>query len=245
MQMADFFRLLQEDHRLKLCPLYAPRTVPNAALMPISDYVTVLRNVSTQSGSRRYKYADGLVNVRLTAKGVALPGNTHVLTVYRTCKRTCSNVAWMETVSVDNIKARRVQILFTSFRAVHTEACVPPGAKGRSKQLIAQHVAVKELMRVALTRPSDVEAGVVGVHTRSVGGMNTKLLEVAGDIQVDMARHASKSLRKVGREGTGDFDVMHRIIQDALQRCVGSQGSLDVARACVDAILHLKYVKSF
>ena len=138
-QMADFFRLLQEDHRLKLCPLYAPRTVPNAALMPISDYVTVLRNVSTQSGSRRYKYAEGLVNVRLTAKGAALPGNTHVLTVYRTCKRTCSNVAWMETVSVDNIRARRVQILFTSFCAVHTEACVPLGAKGRPKPLIAQH----------------------------------------------------------------------------------------------------------
>ena len=102
--MADFFAFLGSDG-VKLCPIYVERTRKSPWLEPLTDYVTVAKDVGTQSGSRRYKYAEGLVNLQVTKKGALLPDHTDVLTVFRSCHKGCTALAWIEKVTTTNIKS--------------------------------------------------------------------------------------------------------------------------------------------
>ena len=223
--MADLFAFLGSDG-VKLCPIYVERTRKSPWLKPLSDYVSVAKDVGTQSGSRRYKYAEGLVNLQVTKKGALLPDHTDVLTVFRSCHKGCTALAWIEKVTTTNIKERMLQVLFTSYRPsarYHTPTCVPLGTTERQKPLIAKHVAVKQLMRVHHTRPMDVEAGVVPIDLRA--GFNAELLQTLANVSVRMARDASSNIKRVGHEGLGDFDAIHHILQRELQKTIGDRRS--------------------
>jgi hypothetical protein len=108
-RMDRFLRFLETDDRVRFCPIFAPRTKPNSRLQPIADYITVFSDVATQAIPRKYKYAEGLANVQLTAKGDAhMEGHMTVVEVSRQCQ--CSAVKWHERVCVNDIRDRMVQV---------------------------------------------------------------------------------------------------------------------------------------
>ena len=131
-RMSQFHTLITEDDRMRLCPIFALRTIVCERLTPISDYATVFKSSGTR-GNTRYKYAEGLVNLRLTAKGDALRDDVRVLTVQRSCHKDCKAIAWTERVTVADIKEHNimVHVLFTSFLDTHSECCVPDKAETR------------------------------------------------------------------------------------------------------------------
>ena len=218
-RMADFVDFLRTEDCVRLCPIRAVKSVVPTEVKLLSDFVTVRKDVSTQSATRTYKYAEGLVNLHLTEKGVALGDAVRLITVHRTCCKGCGAVAWAERATVANIKARCLQVRFTSFdsAAVHTSVCVPDiTASQRSTPLIAQHIVAKTLSRVQQVRRMDLEAGVIPFDLNS--GMSSEELQFASTIPVRMVRDALKNARKVGREGLSDFDAIHRILYADLYR---------------------------
>ena len=217
-RMADFVDFLRTEDCVRLCPIRVVKSVVPTEVK-LSDFVTVCKDVSTQSATRTYKYAEGLVNLHLTEKGVALGDAVRLITVHRTCCKGCGAVAWAERATVANIKARCCQVRFTSFdsAAVHTSVCVPDiTASQRSTPLIAQHIVAKTLSRVQQVRRMDLEAGVIPFDLNS--GMSSEELQFASAIPVRMVRDALKNARKVGREGLSDFDAIHRILYADLCR---------------------------
>ena len=97
--MDAFLQFLDSDDRVKLCPIFALRTQPNKGLKPVSDYVTVFHNAATQTSSRTYKYAEGLTNLQLTAKGTTLRSTCDPKSLYTPyesgnseCRENCQPV---------------------------------------------------------------------------------------------------------------------------------------------------------
>ena len=222
--MAHFMRFLQSAHCLCLCPIYLVKTQPNTRLQPLSKYVTIAHDLHTkadgQTSPRRYKYAEGLVNLQLTSNAAGLRDDVQVVTVHRSCHKSCQSIAWQERASIADIRNRTVQVRFSSFfmqAELHTSVCVPDAtASQRTKPLVAQHVVAKGLCRVQQLRRMDLESGVVPINIRSL--MAPEVLQLAATISPRMARDAFKNTRKVGREGQGDFDVMHRILNTDVRR---------------------------
>ena len=93
-RMADFYKFLGADKRLRLCPLTMVRSTKNRRLQPFSDYVTVFQDVTTQSGSRTYKYSECFINLQLTVKGKALSPDTDLIRIERRCDKSCKS-CWM------------------------------------------------------------------------------------------------------------------------------------------------------
>jgi hypothetical protein len=222
--MDAFLQFLDSDDRVKLCPIFALRTQPNKGLKPVSDYVTVFHNAATQTSSRTYKYAEGLANLQLTAKGTTLRSDHMiVLEVQRSCQ--CSAVEWTERVSVKDIRDRKVQVRFTSVHGEHAYSCVADDAEKRCKPLIAKHVAVKSLSRAEQVKAMDIESGLVAVDLKSVV-LSAELMLQAKDVPYRMARNTIKNTRKVGREGKlQDFEVIKTMIQRDLLRHLGTDES--------------------
>ena len=218
-RMPDFVDFLRTVDCVRLCPIRVVKSAVSTEVKPLSDYVTVCKDVSTQTATRTYKYAEGLINLRLTEKGALLSNDVRLITVHRTCCKGCGAVAWAERATVASIKARCLHVRITSFdpAAVHTSACVPDStASQRPRPLIAQHVAAKALSRVQQVRKMDLEAGVVSFDLNS--GMSSEELKFASTIPARMVRDAFKNTRKVGREGLGDFEAIHRILYADLRR---------------------------
>ena len=214
---SDFFDFLCTSDCTRLCPLFCRRTAVAKELKPICEYITVSKDVSTQSGTRLYKYAEGLVNVELTAKGATLRDDLCVLTVERTCHKGCAAVGWTERVTVANIKDGFLQVRFSSLAPSHSVVCVPDcAASKRTKPLIAQHVAIKQISRVQQVRLMDVESNVLPFDLSA--SMSPALLKQARAVPPSMARDAFRNTRRVGREDSGDFEVIDRLINAALDR---------------------------
>ena len=162
-RMADFYKFLGADKRLRLCPLTMVRSTKNRRLQPFSDYVTVFQDVTTQSGSRTYKYSEGFINLQLTVKGKALSPDTDLIRIERRCDKSCKAVGKVESCTAADIEARMLRVMFTAFEADHEISCVPAGTTNRVKPLIGQHVALKSLSQMPTVRPKDIESSIVKV----------------------------------------------------------------------------------
>ena len=220
-QMAHFLTFLEVESRLRLCPIFCPRTMPNPNLQPISEYTTVFKNLSTQTGQRRYKLAEGLVNVQLTTAGESLDDDTVLLTVLRQCKPSCLAVQWKETITVKDVKQRMVRIQFIEFRKLHSLDCVRADASTRSKPLIGCLVAVKKMIRVKQVTPMDFEDGVVKVDLNDA---NAELLQLSGGLSYTAVQDTMRNVRRAGREPDGDFPTIHRIVQEQLKPVLDEDG---------------------
>ena len=235
-RMDDFFEFLNADPRLHLCPVFSCRSEPNRSLRPITDFITTFKDVPTQSGTRTYKYSEGLINVQLTTKGALLGSDIQLLTIKRQCHASCKAVSWLERITVENVKARTVQIFFTSFIPDHTTTCVRDGATTRCKPLIAEHVMLKCLCRMPNVRPRDLESCTMKVDLSTSSqrsGLTQEQLRFAKPVPYAMAQNATRNTKRIGRENTGDFDVIHRIVRAELQRCLETGQVIDTDTVAV------------
>ena len=223
-----FVQFLDAVPRLQRCPIHVLRTAPNPALKPISDYITIAKDVSTQSGTRTYKYCEGLANVLLTVRGLAVDLDTVILSVSRTCKPGCAAMAWIERVTGQNIRDNMVQVKFSSYGCMdHRMDCVPTGATERPKPLIGQYLAVKAMSRATQVRATDIEQGLVTIDLSDTSTLPTDLLTLSGGLPLNKIKKTMDNARRVGREGAGDFETMDRIIMEQLQRSLTDGGDIE------------------
>jgi hypothetical protein len=205
--MGNFLAVLSESAELRLCSLRVIRTTVNRDYRPLSDYITIAVQ-APGSGERRYKYAGGCWNVALMEKGRLLPPHIELLQIRRSCSKGCGAMEWVETVTPQDLRDRKLQICFHVYSTVHTIACVPAGTVAhpiKTKPLIGSRVAVKELGRHVDVRSSHIEDGNVKVSSAAHDlNILPMLLSQSKALPIGKIGPTLKTSRGVRRE-KGDF----------------------------------------
>ena len=181
-------------------------------------FMRPLDNYTDMVAGKRYIFGEGLWNISLTDAGKALSAGTKLLSVHRAC--TCGAVKWTETLDTTDARERMLQVQFKKFSSKHTAACKVDAVDENQKRKHLkpdQRIAVKELARVKMTKPSAIEKGdgVLNSWAHDPAIAST-IMQQSHNLPISAIRHTMKTARAVGKRGEQDFDVVHRLILAAL-----------------------------